>query len=324
MPRYRRAQLIALAAALAGVAPPAPAAQDDSRQARVRAENRREALQRTAEILVALGVAPGARVADVGAGDGFFTVRLARAVGSEGRVIAEDVDPVALDRLRARVAEELLANVDVVLGEPDDPRLPVATLDAVLIVNAYHEMDAFQPILQRIRRALKPDGRLVLVEPFDRKRRGESRAAQTKAHSLAPTFAEEELRVAGFDVTALRDPFVRTGGEEQWLMVAQPEAVPGAVAAPPSAGPPDSSRGRPSGGDAAASEAALASPALRISQEEFAALAGARAVLILDVRDANAYEAGHIPGARLIPLSDLSDHLGALVPEARSIVAHCT
>lgn len=329
MQRLRRTPVIVLAAALFGAAPPALAPQDEARQSRLRNENRREARQRTAEILVALGAVPGARIADVGAGDGFFTVRLARAVGPEGRVIAEDIDRVALDRLRARVAEELLTNVDVVLGEPDDPRLPDASLDAVLIVNAYHEMGSYHSILQRARRALKPDGRLVLVEPFDPKLRGETRDKQTKAHALAPAFALEELRVAGFDVTALRDPFVRAGREEQWLIVAQPEPVAGAIAAPPAPGPAAPGPAAPSGselsgGDAEASDAALASPKLRISQEELAALVRKEAVLVLDVREAEAYEAGHIPGARLVPLGDLSTHLEALLREARPIVAYCT
>jgi SAM-dependent methyltransferase len=326
MPRQRRIHLVVLATLLACTAPPALAPQDDVHQARLRNENRREALQRTAEIVVALGAVAGARIADVGAGDGFFTVRLARAVGPQGRVIAEDIDREALDRLRARVTEELLTNVDVVLGEPDDPRLPDATLDGVLIVNAYHEMDSFRSILERLKRALKPDGRLVLVEPFDAKLRGESRAKQTKAHSLAPTFAEEELRAAGFDVTALRDPFVRAGSEEQWLIVAQPEpaTVAGAIAQPRAFGPAAVSSGEPSSAVEPETEAALASPELRISQEQFAALVGADAVLILDVRDADSYEAGHIPRARLIPIQDFADHLGPLLRETRPIVAYCT
>ena len=324
MPRHRRIHLIVLAAVLAGTAPPALARQEDVREARVRDENRREAFQRTAEILVTLGAVPGALIADVAAGSGFFTVRLARAVGPQGRVIAEDIDREALDRLRARVAEELLTNVEMVLGEPDDPRLPDATLDAVLIVNAYHEMESFRSILEHVRRALKPGGRLVLVEPFDAKLRGETRAKQTKAHSLAPAFAEEELRVAGFDVTALRDPFTRVGSEEHWLIVAQREAVAGAIDPPRAPGRAAASAGEPSGVDVAVSEAALASPELRISQEEFTALVGAHAVLILDVRDADAYEAGHISGARLVPLTDLADHLDSLLRETRPIVAYCT
>jgi ubiquinone/menaquinone biosynthesis C-methylase UbiE len=317
--------LILLATVLACTAPPALARQDEVRQARLRHENRREAQQRTAEIVVALGAVAGAHVADVGAGDGFFTVRLARAVGPQGLVIAEDIDREALDRLRARVAEELLTNVEVVLGQPDDPRLPDATLDAVLIVNAYHEMGPFQAVLAHVRRALKQDGRLVLLEPFDPKLRGESRAKQTKAHSLAPAFAEEELRAAGFDVAALRDPFVR-GQEEQWLMVARPEppAVAGAIAQQRELASAAVSSGELPNADAPGTEATLASPELRISEEQLAALVAADAVLVLDVRDADSYVAGHIPGARLVPLSDLADHLGPLVQETRPIVAYCT
>lgn len=89
--------------------------------ARIREDNARDGWQRVPDILVALNVVPGSRVADVGAGDGFFTVRLARAVGPKGRVIAEDIDTKALARLRVRVAEELLENIDVVQGGPDEP-----------------------------------------------------------------------------------------------------------------------------------------------------------------------------------------------------------
>lgn len=197
------------------------AAGQDVRSARIRENDKRESWQRVPDILVALGVVPGARVADVGAGDGFFTVRLARAVGPGGRVVAVDISREALDRLRARLEEDLLTNVDVVQGEVADPHLPVDSLDAVLIVNAYHEMDRFEAMLDHLRRALKPGGRLVLVEPLDPKLRGESRASQTKAHSLDAGSAERELRAAGFEVIGLRDPFVRREQSEEWLMIAQ-------------------------------------------------------------------------------------------------------
>ena len=134
-------------------------------QDRAAQERRREQWQNVDEIFAEMGVRAGASVADVGAGDGFFTSRLARSVGANGRVFAVDIDDAAIGRLRKRLLEDGIENVTIVKGTLDDPRLPEATLDAALIVNAYHEMEQHQSILAALRRALKPDGRLVIVEP---------------------------------------------------------------------------------------------------------------------------------------------------------------
>src|SRR5512145_832921 len=141
-------------------------------QNRAADERRREQWQKVDAIFAEMGVRSGAIVADVGAGDGFFTSRLARAVGTKGRVFAVEIDDAAMDRLRKRLQEDGVENVTIVKGAPDDPRLPAATLDAALIVNAYHEMEHHQLILGALRRALKPDGRLVIVEPVTPSRRG--------------------------------------------------------------------------------------------------------------------------------------------------------
>jgi len=174
----------------------------------------------------ATGATPGARVADVGCGDGFYTVRLARAVGPNGRVYAVDVSASALDRLRAHLEREKLTNVEVIRGADDDPRLPVGSLDGVLIVNAYHEMAEHQEMLRHIRQALKPTGRLVLVEPMSPARREESRAQQARHHQIAPWFAEDDLRRSDFHVARLEDPFAAHPGDTRryWLIVAQPQA----------------------------------------------------------------------------------------------------
>lgn len=106
----------------------------------------------------------GATVADLGAGSGYFTVRLARAVGSAGRVYAVDIQPGMLDLLRQAVARERLTNVVPTLGTVSDPKLPAASLDLLLMVDVYHEFAEPQVMLQRIKEALKPGGRLVLLE----------------------------------------------------------------------------------------------------------------------------------------------------------------
>jgi ubiquinone/menaquinone biosynthesis C-methylase UbiE len=111
-----------------------------------------------------LGVKKGWTVADVGAGSGYFTVRLARAVGDKGSVYANDIQAGMLDLLRQNVARERLANVTPVLGTVDDPRLPPASLDLALMVDVYHEFSQPQQMLRKLRDALKPTGRLVLIE----------------------------------------------------------------------------------------------------------------------------------------------------------------
>lgn len=310
---------------LAATAPPATAQPEAVQRARLREANGREGWQRVPDILVALDISPGARVADVGAGDGFFTVRLARTVGPRGRVIAEDIDGEALGRLRARVAEEMLENVDVVQGEVADPHLPAGTLDAVLVVDAYHEMEQFGPMLDHFRQALRPGGRLVLVELLDPRLRGQPRAQQTKAHSLDAAYAARELRLARFGVIGLRDPFTREGtSTEQWLMIAERGADAGPQAPPSAQAPAPPARSADDDPVMVGTEAELASPGLRISVARLKALLAAGDVLVLDVRDSEGYVAGHIPGAILSPLDDLAQRLPDLKKERRPIVTVCT
>lgn len=184
----------------------------------------RDVWQRPDDIVAALGLTAGSRVADVGAGDGFFTVRLARAVGPEGRVLAVDIDQQMLERLKQLAEKEKLSNVDVIRGEPDDPRLPADSLNAVLIVNAYHEMPQHAAILAHIRKALRPKGRLVIVEPITDRLRHGPRAVQVKAHELAPEYVVGELHSAGFRVERLDGAFSTNPvtSEINWVIVAVP------------------------------------------------------------------------------------------------------
>src|SRR5688500_18302078 len=197
-----------LAALLAGMAMviASPAFAEQSPRG-AHGEEQREAWQKVGGTLEATQVRDGAVVADVGAGDGFFTKRLAGAVGAEGRVFAVDVGADALRRLRKRVADEALSNVEVIEGAVDDPKLPAASIDAALIVNAYHEMTEHQAMLTKIRAALKPGGRLVIVEPISRSRRDSRRDEQTRNHEIAADFVREDARAAGFTQVLLQDPF---------------------------------------------------------------------------------------------------------------------
>jgi precorrin-6B methylase 2 len=184
-------------------------------------EQTRETWQRVSELFAAAHVRAGARVADVGAGDGFLTARLASAVGPSGKVYAVDIDEKALDGLRRRLADAHITNVDVVVGGEDDPHLPVDTIDAAFIVNAYHEMPKGVAVLQRVLAALRPGGRLVLCEPTPRTA-NQNRAAQMNDHVLDPVLILEDLRAAGFQIVDRQDAFAMNfGGTRFGFIVAR-------------------------------------------------------------------------------------------------------
>jgi SAM-dependent methyltransferase len=120
--------------------------------------------QKPDQIMDALGIADGSRVADIGAGAGWFTIRLARRVGPNGRVYAQDVQQQMLEAIRRRVSREgLLDRVEVVRGEGSDPRLPLGALDAVLVVDVYPEVEDRITFLGNLAAALRPEGRLGIV-----------------------------------------------------------------------------------------------------------------------------------------------------------------
>ena len=124
----------------------------------------RESEENPEAALDAIGIKPGMTVADVGAGTGYMTLKMARRVGPSGKVYAEDVQPEMLQRLRKNAAEAKLANIQTVLGGEADPKLPADTLDLILLVDVYHEFSQPQRMLRKMREALKADGRLVLLE----------------------------------------------------------------------------------------------------------------------------------------------------------------
>ena len=183
----------------------------------------RDEWQNVPGIFQAMGVEKGSHVADLGAGKGYLTLRLAKAVGSKGRVYAVDIDEESLEDLRENVEDADLDNVSIVRGEVDDPRLAASSLDAIVIVNAYHEMDEYSAVLAHLRRALRPQGRLVLVDSIHSSHRESSREIQTASHELGLEFARQDLEEAGFEVQHAKDPFVsEPWGDDQWLLVAVP------------------------------------------------------------------------------------------------------
>jgi SAM-dependent methyltransferase len=150
----------------------------------------------------ALGLKAGQVVADVGAGSGYYTQRMADAVGPTGKVYATDIQPGMLDILRRRLTRAGLTNVEPVLGTVDDPKLPPNTLDLALMVDVYHELSEPQVFIRRLRTALKPTGRLVLLE-F---RKEDPNVPIRPEHKMSIAEVKAELEPDGFRLsTVLND-----------------------------------------------------------------------------------------------------------------------
>jgi ubiquinone/menaquinone biosynthesis C-methylase UbiE len=172
---------------------------------------------------------PGWRIADIGAGRGDFSFPIARLVGSTGRVYAVDIDEKSAIRpLRERVDREHAENVEVILSKPDDPMLPAGELDAVLIVNAYHEIVPYEAMLGQVRAALKPSGRLLIVDNMPGRTRGQPRETQIKNHMIAPELVEAELRKAGFEIESRKEDIDENPAMDhtRWAIVARRGELP--------------------------------------------------------------------------------------------------
>lgn len=183
------------------------------------ATTERDSWQKVDEIFTALQVDEGDRIADVGAGSGFFSFRLSARVGPSGRVIAQDIDAGVLSELEETARRAGISNIETIVGATDDPKLPEASLDGVLIVNAYHEMREHEAMLAGIRRALRPRGRLVIVDmpPADE---STSRRGQMQQHDIAIGLVAADLVAAGFEVLEQVPDFVDVGRHRNWLLVA--------------------------------------------------------------------------------------------------------
>lgn len=144
--------------------------------------------------LDALKLAPGSTVADVGAGSGYMTVRMAKRVGPAGKVYANDIQPQMLNLLRQRLDREKIANVELVLGTYDDPRLPANSVDLILMVDVYHEFSQPQAMLRRMRESLKTGGRLVLLEY----RKEDPSIPIRPDHKMSVAEAKMEIEAEGF------------------------------------------------------------------------------------------------------------------------------
>lgn len=151
-------------------------------------EEARDRQNEADQIMDMAGIRPGMTVADIGAGEGYYAIRLSERVGAKGRVLAQDILPAVRDKLAERVNRERLDNVSVRLGAPDDPRLPAKSFDRVLLVHMYHEIASPYAFLWNLHPALKPGGRVIIVDA-DR---------STERHGTPPLLLQCEMAAVGF------------------------------------------------------------------------------------------------------------------------------
>jgi len=164
-------------------------------------ESERDRRREAETVMKEAGIAPGMTVADIGAGEGYYTIRLARRVGAKGRVLAEDIVPAYRDALAQRVYRERLDNVSVRLGQPADPRLPEHSFDRVLMVHMYHEIAEPYEFLWRMRPSLAPHGRVVVVDSDK----------PTGVHGTPPAQLDCEFGAVGY-VRVAQVPMPQAGG----------------------------------------------------------------------------------------------------------------
>jgi ubiquinone/menaquinone biosynthesis C-methylase UbiE len=152
-----------------------------------------------------LGLKKGMTVGDVGAGTGYFSVRMARKVGQEGKVLASDLQPQMLARLKRNLDREKIRNVEPVQATESDPNLPDGALDLILMVDVYHEFSQPQEMLRKMKKALKPQGRLVLLEY----RKEDPSVPIRPEHKMSVAEAKMELEAEGFRLAEVIDKLPR-------------------------------------------------------------------------------------------------------------------
>src|SRR5262245_52363719 len=208
--RHVLRRFLLLLAAAAVWSPSNLPAQEPRRPANVMSANGADWLERPGrdeeqkpdEIIRKMGLKDGDVVADLGAGTGYFTRRLAKAVAPSGRVYAVDIQPEMLSRLKDNVEKAGVRNVEVILGETDDPKLPRASFDWILLVDVYHELQHPKVTLRRMREALKPAGKVALVE---HRLEGLTAVHISEEHRMSTKQVLAEWEPAGFRLVQLQE-----------------------------------------------------------------------------------------------------------------------
>jgi len=181
-------------------------------------EEARDRLNEATMVMDRAKIRRGMTVADIGAGEGYYTIRLAQRVGKDGRVLAEDIMPAVRDALAERVARERLDNVSVRLGVPADPKLPDASFDRIFMVHMYHEIEQPYEFLWRMRPSLRPEGLVVVVDAN----------RLVVDHGTPPALLRCEFAAVGYQLVGMEN-MPSAGGYFATFKAVGPRPAPGAI-----------------------------------------------------------------------------------------------
>ncbi len=177
----------------------------------------RDAWQHPEFVMNTLGLKPGSVVADVGAGEGYFTFHLAKRVGPMGKVFAEDINDDVLSSIRNRASRENLPQIETIHGKPDNPELPAESLDAVLIVNAYHEFRDYNDMLHGLWMALRPSGLLAVIDSPTEP--ATSRDVYLRIHHIPESTVRDDVEHAGFHFLRREPGFTRPSPDKEFFFL---------------------------------------------------------------------------------------------------------
>jgi len=182
----------------------------------------RDIWQKPDTLLTLIGIEPAEKVAEIGAGEGYFSVKLAEQVGPDGKLLALDIDPERLNVLRLLKRYGQFEQIEIVENKPKQLDLKAASLDKVVMVNTYHEIEDFEAILKQCFEALKPGGSIYIIDSYDTKLDNDkaSRKKLFKKHSIRPVMVASDLEAAGFSVKNQLDKYTKQPEKIEWFYIA--------------------------------------------------------------------------------------------------------
>ena len=178
----------------------------------------RDKWQKVPELLKAMNIKPGAKVADVGCHQGYMSMYLAKAVGTSGKVYSVDLDAYKLSILKDNAKERGFENITTIEGKYDDPLLPAGQLDAIIMMETYHEVSKPIEFLKKLKKALKPGGRLVIMDAMNPEFKKSSREKQIDKHTVDIGFVRYDFKKAGLKAGASKYPLTYwKNKKDRWL-----------------------------------------------------------------------------------------------------------